>query len=159
MRSSPAFHVVLDRFGVWRAAVIGVVLAGALAMLAWFVLQPPPPAPALLRWVALFMTTIVCGLGLSLARVPPMRLRWDGQLWHLGPAETAGRELRSGSLRVIIDLGVWMLLRFEPETPGERPRAVWIPAQRRGLEASWHGLRCAVHSPRPRRAETAVADF
>jgi hypothetical protein len=39
-----------------------------------------------------------------------------------------------------------MLLRFTPDAPA---RMTWLPVQRRGLEAQWHALRCAVYSPRP----------
>jgi hypothetical protein len=51
-----------------------------------------------------------------------------------------------GNVAVVIDLGPWMLLRFTADAP---PRTTWLPVQRRGLEAQWHALRCAVYSPRP----------
>jgi ABC-type nickel/cobalt efflux system permease component RcnA len=74
----------------------------------------------------------------SLWRAPAADLRWDGQAWQLGSM--------TGNVAVVIDLGPWMLLRFTADAP---PRTTWLPVQRRGLEAQWHALRCAVYSPRP----------
>jgi hypothetical protein len=77
-------------------------------------------------------------LAVSLWRVPAQSLRWDGQVWRLDAVP--------GELTVAVDIGPWMLLRF---TPGAGSRTRWLPVQRRGLEAQWHALRCAVYAPRP----------
>jgi hypothetical protein len=152
MRAAPAFQVTLSRFGVWRGGVWALAGAAALALAAWTAAQPAPPGVGQSIAVAL-ATGLVLALGGWLARVPVATLRWDGQAWWM--ARTAAAEFdacgaRRGELRVMMDLGAWMLLRFRPDATGWNPRAVtWLPAQRRGLEAEWHGLRCAVHSPRP----------
>jgi hypothetical protein len=156
MRASPAFQVVFDRFGVWHGVVFAVALAGVIVVLAWLA---SAPASAAIRWAAAFASLVLLALGACAARVAPVSLRWDGQLWHLGPPESAGHESSSGSLRVAIDLGPWMLLRFEPTESTWRKRATWLPAQRRGLESRWHTLRCAVYSPRPQPGADAAADF
>jgi hypothetical protein len=158
MRASPAFQVVLDRFGVWRWAVLGFALSGACVMAAWLAAQPAS-VPAAMRWLTALVAFAVLGLGACASRVQPVSLRWDGQLWHLGPPASAGHEPRSGELRVLIDLGPWMLLRFEPAASTWRHRATWLPAQRRGLESQWHALRCAAHSPRPQPGADVSADF
>ena len=44
-----------------------------------------------------------------------------------------------------------MLLQFRAHDRSHSPRMIWLPVQRRGLEPQWHGLRCAVYSPRPAR--------
>ena len=80
----------------------------------------------------------VSACAVSLWHVPAQSLRWDGRAWQLDAA--------AGELSVAIDLGPWMLLCFMPEGRG---RCSWLPIQRRGLEAHWHALRCAVYSPRP----------
>ena len=159
MRASPAFPVVLERFGVWRCAVIVCSLSGAAALIAWLALQPVPPLPAPFHWIAVALAFLVLASGAAVARVRPVSLRWDGQLWHLGPPVSAGHEPRAGALCVLIDLGPWMLLRFEPADSTWRRGATWLPAQRRGLESQWHALRCAVHSPRPQPGADAAADF
>ena len=158
MRASPAFQLVLDRFGVWRACVLVVALIGAGVMAAWLVSQPPS-MPSVVRAGLVIAAFALLFLGASAARVPPVSVRWDGQRWHLGPPDSAGHEPDSGDMRVVLDLGPWMLLRFEPAESTWRARASWLPAQRRGLEAQWHALRCAVYSPRPRPGSDAAADF
>ena len=74
----------------------------------------------------------------SLLRTPARSLRWDGQAWHLDAVP--------GDVAVVIDLGPWMLLRFAST---DFARVTWLPVQRRGIDAQWHALRCAVYSPRP----------
>jgi hypothetical protein len=158
MRASPAFQVVLDRFGVWRAFVLMTALAGGVVVWAWLVSEQPS-VPAASRWVIAGIALALLALAAGAARVPPVSLRWDGQLWHLGPPVSAGHEPDSGQLQVAIDLGPWMLLRFAPAASTWRTRSTWLPAQRQGLESRWHALRCAVYSPRPQSGADAAADF
>ena len=157
MRASPALQVVIDRFGVWRAAVIVLALAGLVVVLAWTV-SPQASLPAASRWPAAVAALALLLFGSSAARVAPVSLRWDGQLWHLGPPASAGHEPESGQLHVVIDLGPWMLLRFEPTESTWRTHTTWLPVQKRGLEARWHALRCAVYSPRAQPGAGAATD-
>jgi hypothetical protein len=62
--------------------------------------------------------------------------------------DAAKREPVQGELRVLIDLGIWMLLRFVPAAGDHSARTAWLPVQRSGLQDAWHALRCAVYSPR-----------
>jgi hypothetical protein len=148
MRASPAFQVSLRRFSLWRGA--SAVLAGcaAAAMGLWW--------HAIDHELAWFTKTLAAAaavgfiaLAASLLRQRPLSLRWDGQQWHLGPASSIGNEPGSGRLGPAVDLGGWMLLRFDHEPASRRRLPVWIGVQRRGLEREWHALRCAVYSPRP----------
>jgi hypothetical protein len=144
MRAAPAFQVTLRRFGVWQVSISMLVAAGLVCLGIW----------AWVRHLQIgwsFGTALgVCaacsvGLGISLCRIPPLNLRWDGVNWHLGDVP--------GELRAIIDLGPWMLLRFIAAE--KRSTSTWVPAQRRGLELQWHAFRCSVYSPRPSRAAPA----
>ena len=137
MRASPACQVSLQRFGAWRVAVCALALAGAAAMTGWLLGRESPLSIGLMM-LAIAVALTMLALAVSLWRVPAQSLRWDGQAWQLDAVP--------GELRVAIDLGPWMLLRFTPEAGG---RVCWLPAQRRGLEAQWHALRCAVYAPRP----------
>ena len=145
MAGAPPLEIRIDRHGAWQAVVGLLVALSCAAMLAWWIAQPAP-AP---RWVdavavAACLGALACGAGLVRAR-PGCTLRWDRQRWWFArPAKDA----RSGDLGVAIDLGAWMLLRFVPHDGRAWRDAIWIPVQRRGLEAGWHGLRCAVHAPR-----------
>jgi hypothetical protein len=146
MQPSPPVSIELRHFGLWRTAVIGVAVLTLAALYGWSNGSPEPVAGAP-RWaVAFALAAVVSATGLlRLAR--PVSLRWDGHCWHLGPLQIPGKEPRPGQLTVAIDLGGWMLLRFVPNAGPRRAR--WLPAQRRGVAAQWHALRCAVYSPRP----------
>jgi hypothetical protein len=146
MRASPALQVTLTAFGAWRAGVWLVALCAAAMPWLWANARADLPP----GWVigALALTSVAAlAFGIRLARVPACGLRWDGQRWHLGPPAADADELRHGSLEVAVDLGGWMLLRFVAEPPARRA-VTWLPVQRRGLEAEWHALRCAVYAPR-----------
>ncbi len=151
MRAAPAIQVTLSHFGVWRAGVWGLAAAAALVLAVWAGSQPAASSAGLYVVVALAIA-LVLALGGWLARVPVTTLRWDGQAWWMSAATgpSGAGPARRGELRVMFDLGAWMLLRFRPDDADWSPRvAAWLPVQRRGLEADWHGLRCAVHVPRP----------
>ena len=138
MRASPPCQVSLQRFGVWRAALVAIALAGCSSTAVWLSGREPPVSVGLMLGVAT-SALLTLGVTVSLWRVPACSLRWDGQAWQLDAAP--------GELRVAIDVGPWMLLNFTSEAPGRRMS--WLPVQRRGLEPQWHALRCAVYSPRP----------
>ena len=145
MRASPALQVSLNRFGVWRAALATLVLLAIAAIVAWAVSSNPAQAHQRWAWpLAVLLAITALGCGASLARLAPCSLRWDGQRWHL--SRSAGEPEQPGDLTVALDLGAWMLLRFTADADGARTR--WLPVQRRGLEAGWHALRCAVYAPR-----------
>ena len=156
MRASPAFQVSLRRFGVWHSAVSAVALLAAATTIAWAWLHARMGGAGWLAGAGL-ASLVILGFGLSLGLVRAARLRWDGEQWLAGAADTPEDELRPGQLDVSIDLGFWMLLRFTAAEPGRHRRVIWLPAQRRGLESEWHGLRCAVYAPRPAASAAAAA--
>jgi hypothetical protein len=148
MRASAPFQVTIRSFGYWRAAVACLLAASAGSMIA-FAMAHGESAPAAWRLTGLALSIAIVLGGAGLLRCPPMSLRWDGQCWHLGPAASAGEEPASGRVVVCLDLGAWMLLRFEHEVTVRGAHIRWLPVQRRGMEAHWHALRCAVYSSRP----------
>jgi len=164
MRASPTFQCVLNRFGVWRAAVAAVASAGVVVLLSWLASRSEPTPPlGLAAWVGAMIA--VPALAASLMRMPPVAMRWDGQQWWLArqtrsssrAAATGQLDAVAGEIDVALDFGGWMLLRFRPVAVARRARpAQWLPVQRRGLEAHWHALRCAVYSPRPASARDAA---
>jgi hypothetical protein len=144
MKTSPVFEIELRHFGVWRAGVAVLALVACASLAAWYALA----SDSALAWMgggAVCLVAAACTLGRASR---PQRLRWDGQGWWLGPG-AAGQDGAATEVSVAVDLGPWMLLRVRPaRAPRWRPDA-WLPAQRRGHEAHWHALRCAVYSPRP----------
>jgi len=154
MRASPAFQITIERFGVWHAVVAALLLAAAGALGAWLMSIDDGVAPAL-RVGAAIAGAAALALCASLLRRRPTSLRWDTQAWHLGPAASRSDEPSRGRLVVAMDLGGWMLLKFEHDVAQGVPRRSWLPVQRRGLESQWHALRCAVYSARPAEGRDA----
>jgi hypothetical protein len=148
MRASPAFQVTVRRFGVWQAALLSLLAITSAALLAWLA-SPDSAVPPGWRALAVAAGAIILAVAAPLLRRSPFSLRWDTQRWNLGPASSAGEEPWQGKLAVAIDLGGWMLLRFEQDGEPIRRPIRWLPVQRRGLEAQWHALRCAVYCARP----------
>lgn len=148
MRASPSVHVEVRHFGLWRGCVTLLAAAGGLSVVTW-----GAALGGLLIWphgVALTACLLVLlGLAVSLSRIHPFDLRWDGQVWHLTRHLERSADAEAGMVVVCMDLGGWVLLRFDSQVMGSgRPRRVWLPVQRPGLESQWHGLRCALYSPR-----------
>jgi hypothetical protein len=142
MHAPPDFRISVRRFGVWRAANGVIAVLSTAAACAWVLLSFES---------GLRIACAVAAVGLlgALACARPLAavsLRWDTQLWRLGPEPTRGQEPLSGRLVVALDLGNWVLLRFSPLAAPRR--AVWLPVQRGGHEADWHALRRTVHGAR-----------
>ncbi len=148
MRASAPFQATIRQFGYWRAAV-AVLLMASTGSMAAFALAHGESAPLAWRIGGLVASLMIVLAGTRLLSCQPMSLRWDSQRWHLGPESTTGEEPFAGSVDVCLDFGAWMLLRFEHDVTFGRARFSWLPVQRRGLEAHWHALRCAVYSSRP----------
>jgi hypothetical protein len=159
MRAFAAAQFTLTRFGAWRIAVLALSALVLLVVGTWLVTQQAMGRAAWLPCALVFLALAIW-LVWAQPRTAPLSLRWDAQRWHLGPGDTAGDEPWTGDLHVAIDLGPWMLLRFkrDPTTAADGPAVTWLPVQRRGLEAHWHALRCAVYSPRPDVGVDAAPD-
>jgi hypothetical protein len=82
--------------------------------------------------------------------VEPVRLLgWDGSGWSLADV---GGEPRAGQVRLMLDLGGWMLLRFSPDGAGRRAawrQATWLTMSAHGAAGTWHALRVALHAAQP----------
>lgn len=145
MRASPAFSVTVERFTLWRVALALWLMATIAVLMTWAWLSAP--SWSIQAGAAALVLTLVTGWAAwGQASGEPWRLHWDRQGWHCARLGATQETLAAGSVVVAMDLGVWMLLRF---TDREAGRTCWIAVQRRGLEAQWHALRCAVYSPRP----------
>lgn len=165
MRAAPDIHVCVTRFGMWRAAVLTVGLFAASAIVAWVIQHMralPWPAAAGQVAVGAVVFALTVWLIAGLTKVSAFQLRWDGLSWYFNreaptSAGAIAADPQAGELSIAIDLGAWLLLRFTPGTPPGPVRACWLPLQRQGLERQWHGLRCALYSPRPAPENGAAA--
>jgi hypothetical protein len=146
MKTSPVFEIELRHFGVWRVGVAVLVLLACASLAAWYALRVSDAAAA---WLGAGAACLVAAAS-TLGRAPrTQRLRWDGQAWRLGRVDAVSRDGALTEVSVAVDLGAWMLLCTRPAGARRWHLDAWLPAQRRGHEAHWHALRCAVYSPRP----------
>jgi len=150
MRTAPALQLEVRRFGIWQAAIAALTTA-AMANIAAWVASVAPYEPAVTWWLAGAASIASVAAAVTLLRPSAFRLSFDAQGWKLGGV-LASSIARPGRIFVRVDLGFWMLLSFQPEPAAGPGLRRWLPLQRRGLEADWHALRCAVYSARPEPA-------
>lgn len=142
MRHPPAFQVEAAPGRAWCLAWALLVMLASASVLAWVsALKGLPPA--------LLLLAPLPGLwaGWRFQRQPPRSLRWDGQTWLLGQAASRGGETRQGSLRPMLDLGGWMLLRFA-DRPGRRfgKGRSYLALSRADMPQQWPLLRLTLYS-------------
>src|SRR5574337_2128493 len=136
MRAAPPVEVPLAAARAERAAC---ALLHALAAFGPVVAAGSALGLGQLAWLATAAVACAAVLGVIAWRPPRGRLRWDGEAWTVLPAP--GQCQRIDRLRVQIDFGTWVLLRWTVE--GQR-RAAWAPLRAADAGASWHGLRVAL---------------
>ena len=152
MRESVFFEARLRRFGVWRGAVFAIGTAAIAVAVAWAIAMSASASEGgatLVGAAAALLCAATMAAVWSLARVEAGVLSCRDGIWTFAPDVGAPR---AGALEVALDLGGFLLLRLDPERAGP-----WLPVQRRGLEAHWHALRCAVFAPSVR--VDAPSDF
>jgi hypothetical protein len=147
MRASPAFQITLEHFGAWRAALLMLMVLAAAALFAWWMLDAGARLHPMAAVLAIVSACTLCASATSW-RCASAHLRWDGQFWYLA-SPPHHPEVRARRLDVALDLGSWMLLRFERDSGPWTRRVNWVPAQRLGHAFQWHALRCAVYCARP----------
>ncbi|MEP7056684.1 MAG: hypothetical protein ABI809_02790 [Caldimonas sp.] len=103
--------------------------------------------PGWMRFAIALVTVGAAALALGSAFARDARLRWTGVRWQLLDPTVAASTPVDGDVRLAIDLGSLLLVRFVADGAGGR--TTWLPLQRRGTETPWHALRCAVYAPRP----------
>ena len=141
MRTAPAVQVVVAGQGAWRWAQAGLFALTSMLLAAWL-LRLSGRADSAAACVFAMAGLVVGGLALWRLSGRPRVLRWDGTDWQLDI--TPGAVL-AGQAAVMIDLGGWMLLRFQAAAGGP---VSWLPVSRRRSPHEWHGLRAALFAAR-----------
>lgn len=141
MHAPPPVRMSLAPDRAWRAAIaLSAAVAGA-NLAAW---------GALHAQVSLAVTAIVAlGAAFVAAWSVWRRLRgsgagvlaWDGAVWQWSAQAVPPRPVE---LRVMIDLGGWLLLRLALAAPAQR--VIWVVASRRGAGALWPVWRAALYA-------------
>ncbi len=147
----------------WRAGALCALagVAGA-ALVAWALpyaasqWSNPPEAPPLFQGgLALAVAVMTSGaFWLMLRRVdePERTLRWDGQDWLLVDGGQGRTQLR-GDAALMLDLGLWMLVRFVPAAARGARAARWLAVSVTGDAARWAALRGALWNWRAGRGD------
>jgi hypothetical protein len=139
MRTAPPVRVAVAPGGAWRLGVAGLVATCIGACTAWLLGHAQLPH-------AHGVAVVAFAMGAAAAwRLQPSNeflLAWVGSQWSLDSV--------NGSLRVMVDLGAWMLLCVDP-APARARAWVAVGAARAG--PSWHALRAAVYSRGPNKSD------
>jgi hypothetical protein len=151
MRAPPPVEYKSALGRAWRAALS--LLAGACAAVpvAWALpygaaFLGAPAAPAAQAGLAASIGLVVAAAAwLSSRRLAGAgrRLRWDGQDWTLADARP-GRPDQRGDAALMLDLGPWALVRFEPAGRAGPGAATWLPLALADDPAAWAALRGAL---------------
>lgn len=157
MHAAAAWAVTVTTGRAWLRALAVLGLAALASSVAWAAQHP-----LVLAWLVPLATLAgALALGRQARRRVPLRLAWDGEQWWLGPVSGTAdpsRAARPGQVVVAMDLGAWLLLRFEAPAAPDAPRQRrWLPLQLGpdgGLDPdAWHRLRCTVHLARAASAD------
>ena len=172
MRAPPPVEVTSALGRAWQAALSLLVGASVAVPLAWALpyvaahrdshqpdllldgLANPLVQAALALWVG---AMVVAAFWLSRRGSPRERtLAWDGQDWVLA-GDASGRPDQRGDAALMLDLGPWMLVRFQPTAAARGGFAglgagTWLPLTLAGDLARWAALRGALWNWRAGRA-------
>jgi hypothetical protein len=146
MRPAPPVTVVAApcRRTAWLVPALAALAAAACITTACAHLEWPA---ALALVCAALAAAVAAALSARWLPRHAMRLQWDGVRWRL--AMKGGNDSQAGEIAVMMDLGNWMLLRFDAEGRGSRR---WLPL--RSAEARM--LRPALYASRPEPGDAAV---
>ena len=144
MHAAPPVRMSLAPDRAWLGFVVVCAGAAAANLVAWLAALADAMAATVIA-----ASLLACALGTTLAWRVVRRhgkglLNWNGADWSWAPDATAPA---AGKLRVMIDLGAWMLLRFAPADAARR--ATWLAASRRQAAGAWPQWRTALLARRP----------
>lgn len=158
MPVAPAFSLTLQTRARERAllvlwcALAGGVSAAWLALHAWPLAAGRPALDGLALAAALAAGLPAAWGGWRATAAAPRRLTWDDGNWTCTAADDELAAPAAGRLEPMIDLGVWMLLRFRSAGP---PQTRWLVADATRAGAAWHPLRAVLFQPAGRVAAEA----
>ena len=133
----------MSRQPLLQGLVALLLTASAAAVIAAFAAHLPA------CWWLMVTLPLPAWLGWRLSAVAPRHLQWDGQTWRLAAVDfdEPGDAIH---VRVVIDLGGWLLLRCRPVDGPWRLRHIYLPLSRASSGASWGSLRATLYAARTR---------
>ena len=123
MRVAPPVQALSCNTGPWLSIQLALYALSASVAVWWAGVQIGGAG----AW--LVFGSLVLGLAAAwVARrelvAPAWRLGWDGSTWRLQAPDS---EERRGSVVLMLDLGVWMLVRFTAADAQPWRGTVWLP--------------------------------
>jgi len=134
--------------GAWRGALCVLVALAAGVPAGWIVLILWPQAGTVALGAAAAVAACAGLLTNALAPDGGGLLHWDGRAWrwHADGAPAAGSP---GAVHLVLDLGAWILLRFD--AADGRPARRWLALAARRDPQRWPQLRALLWTWRPAR--------
>jgi hypothetical protein len=152
MHAAPPVRIPVAADALARAFTLLCTSWAAANLVAWVLSWAGAGA-----WLSGVMMVLVVGAAVALMGLRFRRradavglLTWDTGSWHWAPASAAAQ---SGTAQVMIDLGPWLLLRFNPAAP--LAASAWLAISRRTAAGQWSAWRAALYAPRPESASPA----
>jgi hypothetical protein len=142
MRAAPAVRFSSRGGRPWHWIQALLAAAAAAATAAWAVgwAQGSDGAAAAVALLAASVAPAIAGLRIRWQAERSYVLGWDGSRWWL---VAPGGPRIGGRVRPGLDLGNWMLVRFDADRDAP-PR--WLPVARRDAPADWPAWRAAVYA-------------
>ncbi len=146
----PAFSLTVQTnarerglLALW-CALAAAALGAWLALHGWsLAFDRPSPDGLTLAGALVFGLPAALG-GWHTLPAAALHLTWDGDRWVCSVSEHNGGAPLEGRLEPMIDLGIWMLVRFRSPAP---PRVRWRVVDASGAGVAWHPLRAALFQP------------
>ena len=149
MHAAPPVRMVVEAEPRWHAFVAMCAAAAAANASVWLA-SAGEVSPVALVAIALVSAAMAAALGWHLLRRRAScgLMAWDGALWLWTPRlpATVDAPPAPGELRVMLDLGTWILLSFAVTASKRR---IWLPVSRQQAGASWPRWRAAMFARRP----------
>jgi hypothetical protein len=158
MRAPPPVEFICALGSAWRAASSSLVGLSAAASMAWGLphaaaqWSDPPGSPLKALGIPLVQGGLVLAVAVMMSGafwlmsrrpgVGERTLRWDGQDWVL--AGCGGGPDRRGDAALMLDLGPWMLVRFNPAGAKGVRACSWLTLSAAADPARWAALRGAL---------------
>lgn len=137
MHNAPAVSYPVGRSYFQAGLTLAVVLAGAVAQGAWWLLSVEHGAGHSLGWLLLLFAGAWALW--SILHTPRSQLIWDGQGWHW----SAGASTLLVSPQVILDVQHSLLLCLRPPAG----TALWVWPTQQAQPERWLALRRALFNP------------
>jgi hypothetical protein len=134
VHAAPPVRVSLGRSVGWVAFVAACAGIATANLAAWVLLRNEAPVA-----IALVLGLVAAAFAAWRMQCShrPADLVWSGSQWQW--------QGLAGDVQVALDLGPWMLLRFQPLVG----RRCWIAASRASAAGPWAALRAALYARRP----------